>query len=112
MIRYSNKIIKEKKAINCPHLADAIQYKANLNKMIITNGTLYFFSHIPEFIVTLIVLFRKSSDFVSLCSFHFNCDYLIEMAQAFHFISISLQFFVFLLFDHNLRNSFLGFFSH
>ena len=32
MKRYSNKVIKEKRALNCPHIADAIQYKTKLNK--------------------------------------------------------------------------------
>ena len=105
MIRYSNKVIEKKKAMNSPHLADAIQYKNKLNKMIITNGTLYFLAHIPEFVVTLIISFYKSADFVMFC-FAFDCNDLIEMAQTFHFISIGFQFFVFLIFDHNFRKSF------
>ena len=111
MIRYSNKIIKEKKAINCPNLADAINFKNKLNKMIITNGTLYFFSHIPEFVVTLILSFYNSIDFVQFCADAFDCSILIDMAQTFHFISIGFQFFVFLIFDHNFKNSF-GEFLH
>jgi hypothetical protein len=49
MISFSNKVIQKKKALHCPHLSEAIDYKAKLNKMIITNGTLYFFSHFPNF---------------------------------------------------------------
>ena len=105
MIRYSNKVIKEKKAINCPNLSEAIQYKNKLNKMIITNGTLYFFSHIPEFAATLVISFWKSFDFASFCFYDFDCSQLIEMTQAFHFISISFQFFIALIFDHNFKNS-------
>ena len=105
MIRYSNKVIKEKMSIKCPHIADAIQYKNKLNKMIITNGTLFFFSHIPEFAVTLVVSFLKTPDFVKFCSIAFDCYRLTEMAQTFHFISIGLQFFIFLGFDHNFKKS-------
>jgi hypothetical protein len=105
MMRHSYKVIKEKRAINCPHLEGAIKYKNKLNKMIITNGTLYFFSHIPEFVVTILVLFRDSPDFVALCMWEFDCNHLIEMAQTFHFISIGFQFFIFLIFDHNFQNS-------
>ena len=105
MIRYSNKIIEEKKALNCPHLERAIHFKKMLNKMIITNGTLYFLAHIPEFVVTLIVSFCKSADFIVLCVTAFDCNHLIEMAQMFHFISIAFQFFIFLIFDHNFQNS-------
>jgi hypothetical protein len=98
-------VIKEKIAVNCPHLEGAIKFKNKLNKMIITNGTLYFFSHIPEFFVTVLVLFRDSADFVSLCMWEFDCNHLIEMAQTFHFISIGFQFFIFLIFDHNFQSS-------
>jgi len=106
MIRYSNKVIKEKMSIKCPHIADAIQYKNKLNKMIITNGTLFFFSHIPEFAVTLVVSFLKTPDFVKFCSIAFDCYRLTEMAQTFHFISIGFQFFILFTFDHNFKKSF------
>ena len=106
MVRYSNQVIKEKKALNCPNVTEtAIQYRNKLNKMIITNGTLYFLAHIPELIITLIVSFRKSYDFVEFCTLGFDCNHLIEMAQTFHFISIGLQFFIFLGFDHNFKKS-------
>jgi hypothetical protein len=106
MVRYSNQVIKEKKALNCPNITEtAIQYRNKLNKMIITNGTLYFLSHIPELIITLIVSFRKTYDFVEFCTLGFDCNHLIEMAQTFHFISIGLQFFIFLEFDHNFKKS-------
>ena len=104
MIRYSNKIIIEKRALNCPHLIEALKFKANLNKMIITNETLFLISHFPEFIVTLLlIIFNKTlSDF---CFNYFSCFELIEMAQTFHFISIFLQFFIFLKFDRNFLQS-------
>ena len=105
MIRYSNKVIREKKALNCPHLADAIQYKTKLNKMILTNGTLYFFSHIPEFIITLIVSFQNSNFFIRFCTTTFDCNDLIDMAQTFHFVSIGFQFFIFVKFDRNFQKS-------
>jgi hypothetical protein len=103
MIRYSNKVIETKKSLKCPHLNEALQYKTKLNKMIITNGTLYFLSHFPEFIVTLIFYFLKSDEFTSFCYITFDCTSIIEMAQAFHFISIGFQFFIFLTFDQNFK---------
>ncbi len=105
MIRYSNKVIAKKKSLHCPHLAEAIQYKTKLNKMIITNGTFFFFTHFPEFIVTLIFYFYKSKDFIDFCYATYNCTLIIEMARVFHFISIGFQFFIFLIFDHNFHNS-------
>ena len=105
MIQHSNKVIKKKIALNSPHLADTIKFKKKLNKMIITNGILFLIAHIPEFVVTLIVLFRSSHDFVEFCLLGFDCNHLVEMAQAFHFISIGFQFFIFLTFDNNFRKS-------
>jgi hypothetical protein len=103
MIRFSNKVIEKKKSLNCPHLNEALQYKTKLNKMIITNGTLYFVSHFPEFIVTIVFYFLKSDGFTSFCYITYDCTSIIEMAQAFHFISIGFQFFIFLIFDHNFK---------
>jgi hypothetical protein len=107
MISFSNKVIQKKKALHCPHLSEAIDYKAKLNKMIITNGTLYFFSHFPEFLAILTFYLSKSNNIINFCYMTFDCTSFIEMAQAFHFISIGLQFFIFLIFDHNIKNSFL-----
>jgi hypothetical protein len=67
MIRYSNKVIEKKKQLNSPHLAEAIQYKTKLNKMIITNGTLFIFSHFPDFLSTMVFYFYKSKDFIDFC---------------------------------------------
>ena len=102
MIRYSNKVIKEKMSIKCPHIADAIQYKNKLNKMIITNGTLFFFSHIPEFAVTLVVSFLKTPDFVKFCSIAFDFYRLTNI--SFHIVWISI--FILFTFDHNFKKSF------
>jgi hypothetical protein len=107
MIRYSNKVIEKKKTLNYPHLNEAIAYKTTLNKMIITNGALYFFSHFPEFIVTLVNIFVRTDSFINFCYELYDCTRLIEMTQAFHFLSIGFQFFIFLRFDQNFRHSLL-----
>jgi hypothetical protein len=104
MIRFSNKVIKDKKALNSPHLNEAIAYKAKVNKMIITNGTFYFFSHFPEFFATLVFYFVKSNDILLFCYMTYDRTSIIELAQAFHFISIGFQFFIFLIFDQNFKN--------
>jgi hypothetical protein len=111
MIRFSSKILKEKRALNCPHLEDAIKFKTKLNKMIITNASLFFISHIPEFLVTLLLIIFHDTLF-EFCFNGFSCFELIEMAQTFHFISIGFQFFIFLKFDKNFLNSFRDFFKN
>jgi hypothetical protein len=110
MIRFSSRILKEKRALNCPHLEDAIKFKAKLNKMIITNASLFVISHVPEFVVTLLLIIFKNTLF-EFCFNGFSCFELIEMAQTFHFISIGFQFFIFLKFDKNFSNSFREFFK-
>jgi hypothetical protein len=104
MIRFSSKILKEKRALNCPHLEDVIKFKTNINKLIITNASLFFISHIPEFVVTLLLIIFNKTLF-EFCFNGFSCFELIEMAQTFHFISIGFQFFIFLRFDRNFLNS-------
>jgi hypothetical protein len=79
MVRYSSKVVEKKKKLNSPHLAEAIQYKTKLNKMIITNGTLFFFSHFPELLVTLIFYFNKSTEFINFCYGIFDCTILIDI---------------------------------
>jgi hypothetical protein len=106
MIRYSNKVIKEKRTMNSPTLNEAIQLKTKLNKMILTNGTLFFISHIPEFVVTLLLIVFKKPLF-EFCFRYFSCLEVAEMGQTFHFISIGFQFFIFYKFDSNFFASFL-----
>ena len=105
MIRFSNSLIRQKRHLNSPHLTDAIKFKEELNKMILVNGTLYFFSHIPEFVVTLLLIGFKQR-FASFCYVGFSCSELIEMAQKIHLVPIAGQFFIFYHFDHNFIQSF------
>jgi len=42
---------------------------------------------------------------INFCHKSFDCTSIIEMAQVFHFVSIGLQFFIFLKFDQNFKNS-------
>ena len=108
LIKFTNKFLKSKMALikDEKHLYDIVKYKQKLNKMIITNGSLYFFSHVPEFLVTiLLMVYRKR--LAQFCYYFFTCAELIEMAQVFSFVSVSAQVFIFLYFDHNFRESFL-----
>ena len=107
LVRFSNELLKKKQILISSEkvLTQALIYKETVNKMIITNGTLYFMSHVPEFVITviLIVLEKKLAHF---CNYMFSCTKIIEIAQSFNALSISLQFFIFyLLFDKNFRQS-------
>ena len=111
MIRYLSKVIEKKRALNSPHLEEAIKLKTKLNKIIITNGIVFFLSNMPEFIVTLSFIFNKSDVFSNFCIAAFNCTDIIETTQSFHFISMGFQFFIFLKYDKNFLNSFANIFS-
>ena len=105
MIRFSNKVIEKKKSLNCPHLNEAMILKEKLNKIIITNGIVFFLAHFPEFIVT-ILLIAYEKRLARFCFNYFACTDLIEMAQTFHLFSICLQFYILHHFDRNINESF------
>ena len=104
MLRYWFKVIKEKRALNSPHLNEAKEFKNKMNKIVISNGIFFFVSHFPEFIVTLLLIIFKNS-LSDFCFYYFSCFELIEMAQTFHFASIVFQFFIYLKFDRNFIHS-------
>ena len=115
LIRFSNKLLKNKKILhndnNNTHLAEALRYKETINKMIITNGTLYFVSHVPEFVITvaLIVMEKKLAQY---CLYFFSCTRWIDVAQSFNVLSLCLQFFIFLAFDKNFAKRLMHLIHH
>ena len=99
------KEIKLKKKISNMKAEDLDKKQGDLSKMIIINGVIYFVSHSPEFVtsVLLVVFARRISNF---CRSKIPCDIFNENAQFFCLISISLQFFIFLRFNHNFQTSY------
>ena len=86
------------------HLIQALKLKEKINKMIINNGLLFFISHFPDFIVTILLLIY-SNQLEYACFFVISCIDLSDMAQVFNFFSITCQFFIFIRFDKNFRLS-------
>ena len=78
--------------------------KKNLNRMIFFNSFNYILSHLPEFVVTLllIVYARRIAKF---CNNKFSCDLLNEEAEVFSLISMVFQFYMFKMFDRNFKSS-------
>ena len=73
--------------------------------MVIINSTIYFISHVPEFVVSvLLISFKK--EIYKICGNQGICDLINEEAQFFNSISIMMNFYVLLLFDKNFRESF------
>ena len=109
LIRFTNQNLLRKRRLitieDSPCMMQAVKFKENMNRMVITNGLLYFVSHVPEFLVTLLFLVYKNSLSI-YCTNYFSCIELVEIAQVFNFWSIGLQFFVFKHFDKNFRDCF------
>ena len=75
--------------------------------MILFNSFIYVLSHLPEFIITLLLIIY-SKNISNFCKNKFSCDLLNEEAEFFGLISIVCQFYVFKIFDKNFKRSFNG----
>ena len=109
MIRFANQNYQHKKELfhDPKHLDEALAHKKKIRKLIITNGILYFFSHIPEFVSTLLlILFKQQVQ--GFCFQYFSCTEINETFETFGLICICLQFFVYKHFDYNFYQSFSG----
>ena len=106
LIRFTNQNLAHKRTLfpseHSPGLLEALKFKKKVNRMIIINGMLYFVSHAPEFVVTLLLLVYKNSLSI-YCTTIFSFIEFVEIAQVFNFWSIGLQFFVFKHFDTNFQ---------
>ncbi len=110
LIRFSNNMLEGKRKVttNEKLLEEAIKYKEKVNKMIVTNGSIFLLSHMPEFIATLLVVtLKKSLSF--FCYNYFTCTELIDIAESFSVISMSLSYFVYMKFDKNFQESFFDY---
>lgn len=108
LFRFAGQNLKRKKRLfhnEENRLIQALKLKEKINKIIFTNGLLFFLSHLPEFVVTfLLIVFGNVLE--RYCMYLFSCVEFIEMAQVFSFFSFSLQFFAFKHFDRNFADSF------
>jgi hypothetical protein len=107
LVRFANKNYQHKKQLfhDKKHINEALEHKKKIKKLVITNGVLYSFSHIPQFILTLLLIVSKR-ELEFFCYFYFSCTEMNDLFETFGFISISLQFFVYNHFDLNFHRSF------
>jgi hypothetical protein len=107
LVRFANKNYQHKKQLfhDKKDLNEALEHKKKIKKLVITNGVLYSFSHIPQFILTLfLIVYKRELEF--FCYFYFSCTGINDLFETFGFVSISLQFFVYYHFDLNFYHSF------
>ena len=107
MLKYFNQVIDHKISLRNPSAdnTDLLNKKKKVNRLVIVNGILFFISHMPEFIIAVLLLsFRVK--ITHFCTHQIPCDLLNEEAQFFNCISIMCTFYLLLIFDRNFKESF------
>ena len=108
LIKFTSENVARKKRLfvdeDTQDVIQAIRLKEKVNKMIITNGLLYFVSHSPEFVMTIVLLVFYEQLW-TYCSDKMSCVEIIDIAQVFNFLSMGFQIFVFSHFDKNFSKS-------
>jgi hypothetical protein len=95
---------KSRQIIDMDHHKNIQKSKTKVNRMILFNGLLYVFSHLPEFVATLLLVVY-SKKISNLCQYNFSCDLVSEEAEFFCLISVVCQFYIFKVFDKNFKES-------
>jgi hypothetical protein len=86
--------------------SDLIKKKKKINRMVLANGVVFFISHMPEFVATMINLYFNK--YISVCYYMgFSCELLSEISQFFSLIYINFAFYFLLIFDNNFREGFV-----
>jgi hypothetical protein len=83
MIRFANKTYQHKKELfsDQKHLDEALENRKKIRKLIIINGILFFFSHVPEFLSTLLlILYKKKIE--EFCFYFFSCTEMNEIFES------------------------------
>jgi hypothetical protein len=109
LLKYFNKEMENKlrtqKNMSDERKSEIQKSKKNVNRMVIVNGLIYAFSHLPEFVTTLLLI--GFARFLKMfCTQKLSCELANEEAQFFCLISIFAQFFIFLSFNRSFRESF------
>ena len=67
--------------------------KKKLSKMVFIGNIIYLFSHMPEFLLTILFIIFEEKLY-NICYMDLKCDKIYEQTQVFIFISISSQFYI------------------
>ena len=108
LFTHFKRVIQNKKDLtvfSTAHYDELKKKQEHMNKMVMFNCGLFFVSHFPEFLVSLLrVIFSKR--IAKFCLFKFSCDLLNENARVFNILSINLQFFIYLFFNTKFADSY------
>jgi hypothetical protein len=100
--KMKNKIKLESNKEKCEEFK---KKKEKVAKMILINSVFYFIAHAPIFVTTLLLIVY-SKRMANFCTEKISCDLIIEEAEVFILVSMILNFFIFLCFNKNFRDSF------
>jgi hypothetical protein len=107
LVKYYNKqILKKIKMRNAnADNSDLMAKKKKINQMVIVNSVVFLVSHMPEFVITILLYVYKRK-IERFCRFFFSCDLISHEAEFFNSISIMCTFYILLIFDRNFKESF------
>ena len=97
--------LKARQVVDLDHHKRIRESKTRINRMVLTNSIIYVVSHLPEFFSSLLLVI-KAKNILNFCQRNVSCDLINEEAEFFGLISISVQFFIYTIFDKNFKNSF------
>ena len=107
LIRFTKEALKKKLTmiVDERNRKEAIDQRDKITKMVIINGTIYFISHVPEFVITIVLIVCKQR-LAEFSFYYISFTELMDISESFVLISISSQFFIFKKFDQNFQKSF------
>ena len=102
-----NNEIKKKTRLDISKLKiDELKKKMEkLSKMIIANGVIYFLSHIPKFVTTLLLLIFANK-LKKYCHERLSCDLINEEAEFFAIFSMIANFYIYKCFNSQFNESY------
>ena len=107
LIKVFNKEIntKMKMKLSTHKVDELMKKKENLSKMVIVNGLIYFVSHMPKCVTTLLLVVFTSK-LRMFCIERISCDLLNEEAEFFALFSMISNFYIFKYFNPNFQESY------
>jgi hypothetical protein len=110
LIYHFNKDIDHKMKIRAQNAdnSDLVKSKKYTNRMVVLSGLVFFLSSFPQFAV-LILNFVFRGEFLDKFCFtnlYYMCNLFDDLAQFFSIFTMLFQFYIFLIFNKNFRESF------
>jgi hypothetical protein len=109
LLYHFNKDIDHKMKIRAHNAdnSDLVKSKKNTNRMVVLSGLVFLLSSFPEFFILIFnFIFRSKIRLICLTDLHYICDLFNDLAQFFSIFTMLFQFYIFLIFNKNFRESF------